>query len=81
MLSMLACNEAVANIHIKVVIWMVQGEVKLLQALLPKYLEHVQKYPHTLLIKFFGLYRVTPNQGAKVQTRSPCLPKNCNRDL
>lgn len=43
-----------------------QGEVKLLLALLPKYAAHVAKYPHTLLIKFYGLHRVRPLKGAKV---------------
>ena len=51
------CTSAVAR---------VQGEVKLLLALLPKYAAHVAKYPHTLLIKFYGLHRVRPLKGAKV---------------
>ena len=46
-----------------------QGEVKLLLELLPRYAAHMAKYPHTLLVKFFGLYRVIPDNGAKV-----CLP-------
>ena len=40
--------------------------MKLLLALLPKYAAHVAKYPHTLLIKFYGLHRVRPLKGAKV---------------
>ena len=43
-----------------------QNEVKLLLELLPKYLAHVEKHPHTLLVKFFGLYRVLPENGSKV---------------
>ena len=43
-----------------------QGEVKLLLELLPRYAAHVEKHPHTLLVKFFGLYRVIPDNGAKV---------------
>ena len=43
-----------------------QGEVKLLLELLPRYCEHVEKHPHTLLIKFYGLHRVRPLKGAKV---------------
>ena len=43
-----------------------QNEVKLLLELLPKYYAHVERYPHTLLIKFYGLYRVVPNNGSKV---------------
>lgn len=43
-----------------------QNEVKLLLELLPKYYAHVGRHPHTLLIKFYGLYRVVPNNGSKV---------------
>jgi hypothetical protein len=43
-----------------------QNEVKLLLELLPKYVAHVEKHPHTLLVKFFGLYRVLPENGSKV---------------
>lgn len=46
-------------------LWM-QNEVKLLLELLPKYSAHVEKHPHTLLVKFFGLYRVVPESGSKV---------------
>lgn len=46
----------------------VQNEVKLLLELLPKYLAHVEKHPHTLLVKFFGLYRVLPENGSKVRS-------------
>ena len=45
--------------------------MKLLLELLPRYTAHVLKHPHTLLIKFFGLYRVTPANGAKAR---PGLP-------
>ena len=40
--------------------------MKLLLELLPKYTAHVEKHPHTLLVKFFGLYRVVPESGSKV---------------
>ena len=46
-----------------------QNEVKLLLELLPKYYAHVERYPHTLLIKFYGLHRVLPLNGSKVGTR------------
>ena len=49
----------------------VQNEVKLLLELLPKYHAHVERYPHTLLIKFYGLHRVVPLNGSKVRSR-PC---------
>ena len=49
----------------------VQNEVKLLLELLPKYVAHVEKHPHTLLVKFFGLYRVLPENGSKVGARFP----------
>lgn len=45
-----------------------QGEMKLLMDLLPRYHEHVDDHPHTLLVKFFGLHRVKPNNGSKVQS-------------
>lgn len=41
--------------------------MKLLLELLPRYCEHVEKHPHTLLIKFYGLHRVRPLKGAKVK--------------
>ena len=52
-----------------------QNEVKLLLELLPKYYAHVGRHPHTLLIKFYGLYRVVPNNGSKVCSINPlaCL--------
>lgn len=56
----------------------VQNEVKLLLELLPKYVAHVEKHPHTLLVKFFGLYRVLPENGSKVGARFPyILPAEC----
>ena len=39
--------------------------MKLLQDILPRYAAHVEKYPNTLLIKFFGLHRVKPATGSK----------------
>ena len=57
-----------------------KNEVKLLLELLPKYLAHVEKHPHTLLVKFFGLYRVLPENGSKVA--SLCNPNrrlHCSR--
>lgn len=44
-----------------------QNEVKLLLELLPKYYAHVERHPHTLLIKFYGLHRVVPLNGSKVR--------------
>lgn len=40
--------------------------MELLLKLLPRYYEHVERYPHTLLIKFFGLHRVTTPGGRRV---------------
>ena len=57
-----------------------QNEVKLLLELLPKYLAHVEKHPHTLLVKFFGLYRVVPESGSKVShacAGSPATSLGC----
>ena len=50
-----------------------QNEVKLLLELLPKYYAHVERYPHTLLIKFYGLHRVVPLNGSKVRGAKPTL--------
>ena len=55
-------------VHLKVRACCFQNEVKLLLELLPKYHAHVERYPHTLLIKFYGLHRVVPLNGSKVQT-------------
>ncbi|KAK9800236.1 hypothetical protein WJX73_003652 [Symbiochloris irregularis] len=44
-----------------------KGEKKLLLDLLPQYCQHVERHPHTLLIKFYGLHRVRPLKGAKVR--------------
>jgi 1-phosphatidylinositol-4-phosphate 5-kinase len=35
-----------------------KNEMKTLVAMLPQYYEHVQNNPHTLLTKFYGLYRI-----------------------
>ena len=52
---------------------MKRSEVELLLKLLPRYYAHVERYPHTLLIKFFGLHRVKPATGGKVRlSRHPC---------
>ena len=48
--------------------------MKLLLELLPRYCEHVEKHPHTLLIKFYGLHRVRPLKGAKVGCWPSSLP-------
>ena len=56
-----------------------QNEVKLLQELLPKYYAHVERYPHTLLIKFYGLHRVVPLNGSKVGRRDKGLNRPDNR--
>lgn len=57
----MVCNKA-RHMYMSVL----QNEVKLLQELLPKYYAHVERYPHTLLIKFYGLHRVVPLNGSKV---------------
>ncbi len=56
------------TVRLKVCACCFQNEVKLLLELLPKYHAHVERYPHTLLIKFYGLHRVVPLNGSKVQT-------------
>ena len=42
-------------------------EVKLLLDFLRRYYYHVTLNPHTLLTKFYGLYRITPKGGKKVR--------------
>ena len=49
---------------------MKRSEVELLLKLLPRYYAHVERYPHTLLIKFFGLHRVKPATGGKVHSEA-----------
>lgn len=44
-----------------------KSEMELLLKLLPRYYEHVERYPHTFLIKFFGLHRVTTHSGGRVE--------------
>lgn len=53
--------------------------MKLLLELLPRYCEHVEKHPHTLLIKFYGLHRVRPLKGAKVASPALLAPPD-NKD-
>lgn len=59
-----------------------KSEMELLLKLLPRYYEHVKRYPHTFLIKFFGLHRVTTLSGGKVHpsssssARLPISPKH-----
>ena len=48
-----------------------QNEVKILQALLPKYHAHVLAHPNTLLVKFYGLHRVKPLHGNNVSRLLP----------
>ena len=42
-------------------------EIKLLLAMLPRYLAHVSAHPSTLLLRFFGVHRVKPSHGLKVR--------------
>lgn len=43
------------------------SELDTLLEMLPRYYEHVNKYPHTLMVKFYGLHRVTPVRGRSVR--------------
>lgn len=60
---------------------LLQNEVKLLLELLPKYYAHVERYPHTLLIKFYGLHRVVPLNGSKVRPRGCLFAECCSPSL
>ena len=46
--------------------------MELLLKLLPRYYAHVERYPHTLLIKFFGLHASSPPLAAR------CVPVHSN---
>ena len=42
-------------------------EMRTLLAMLPKYYKHIHSNPHTLLTKFYGLYRISWKRGRKVR--------------
>lgn len=44
-----------------------KGELRLMRELLPQYFTHMMRYPHTLLVHFYGLHRVTPVNGRRVR--------------
>eukprot|EP01025_Chloroclados_australasicus_P032684 TRINITY_DN3312_c1_g1_i2.p2 TRINITY_DN3312_c1_g1~~TRINITY_DN3312_c1_g1_i2.p2 ORF type:complete len:868 (-),score=148.82 TRINITY_DN3312_c1_g1_i2:719-3133(-) len=44
-----------------------KNEMKLLLECLPGYYRHIDKYPHTLVTKFYGLHRITPGNGRTVR--------------
>eukprot|EP01025_Chloroclados_australasicus_P064321 TRINITY_DN8580_c3_g1_i6.p2 TRINITY_DN8580_c3_g1~~TRINITY_DN8580_c3_g1_i6.p2 ORF type:complete len:501 (-),score=43.13 TRINITY_DN8580_c3_g1_i6:340-1842(-) len=44
-----------------------KNEMRLLLECLPRYFQHVDKYPHTLLTKFYGLHRITAINGRAVR--------------
>jgi hypothetical protein len=44
-----------------------KGEAHVLLDMLPAYYEHVQRHPHTLLTRFFGVHRITPAHGRAVR--------------
>lgn len=68
-MAITAFKVEVHNFKYKMIVakFFVQGEMKLLMELLPRYHDHVYKHPHTLLVKFFGLHRVKPVNGSKVR--------------
>ncbi|KAJ4455455.1 putative Phosphatidylinositol 4-phosphate 5-kinase 9 [Paratrimastix pyriformis] len=53
---------------------MSRNDAKCLRKLLPAYYNHVMQHPHTLLTRFFGLYRVKPYKSHKLPPSSSRLP-------
>ena len=43
-----------------------KGEMRLLLALIPRYYRHVAANPATLLVRFYGVHRVSPLLGRQV---------------
>lgn len=46
---------------------MKKSEKEVLLDMLPSYYQHIQRYPNTLITRFFGLHAVTPTHGRKVR--------------
>lgn len=46
-----------------------KSEARVLLGMLPAYYAHVQRHPHTLITRFFGVHRVTPAHGRAVSGR------------
>jgi len=50
-----------------------KSEMRVLLEMLPSYMTHMEKYPHSLITRFFGLHKVTPLHGRSVG-KSPLWP-------
>lgn len=50
---------------------MKKEEMRLLRRMLHQYYVHMCQYPDSLLVRFYGLYRVKPHHGRKVTPPSP----------
>eukprot|EP00775_Hariotina_reticulata_P005077 gene5077-5318_t len=44
-----------------------KSEMRVLMEMLPAYTKHMEKYPHSLITRFFGLHKVTPLHGRSVR--------------
>jgi len=43
-----------------------KSEARVLLGMLPTYCEHVERHPHTLITRFFGVHKITPAHGRAV---------------
>lgn len=50
-----------------------RNEMRTLLAMLPQYYEHVQNNPHTLVTKFYGLYRIKLHSRHAKKNRKVCV--------
>lgn len=50
-----------------------RNEMRTLLAMLPQYYEHVQNNPHTLVTKFYGLYRIKLHSKHAKKNRKVCI--------
>jgi 1-phosphatidylinositol-4-phosphate 5-kinase len=44
-----------------------KSEMKVLLDMLPAYAEHMEKHPHSLITRFFGLHKLRPLHGRSVR--------------
>ncbi len=53
-----------------------KSEAEVLLGMLPGYYGHVERHPHTLITRFFGVHRITPAHGRAVRwlgCRAGCM--------
>lgn len=55
-----------------------RNEMRTLLAMLPQYYEHIQNNPHTLVTKFYGLYRIKLHSRHAKKNRKVCAYYPCS---